>query len=349
MGATVTTGKSVSAFLDTNGKPYYLLWEQTYEKNCYPHTPRWSCNMMGYLETVVRKIFLSGSACEGGMLQGSNGRGIAPESYIASWLKELANPVEFPDQSVTLKVGDLLMSAIQTDTFDQAKGIMATTGHEALAVALEGGEQVTLSMHTDIELLNALYLAGVLRPWRIVSNNDLRLNGLRNPELGYAPKKVKAASVSPPRFLRISAQCEDVLIQNGDGSWRNAGWGYNCVSEFIIGLWESEMREPGNYRAQLKEFREALKAAPALDRATAKVCTDTTVDLRRYERGNVEQAQKELPCEISNGVIQWSLPESPEQLYLLTRLPTESTKWVLTESPRTAPTAPMEQLSLLAA
>ena len=39
MGSTVSTGKLAAAFKATSGKIMYVLFEETYEANCYPRTP----------------------------------------------------------------------------------------------------------------------------------------------------------------------------------------------------------------------------------------------------------------------------------------------------------------------
>ena len=73
MGSTVSTGKQVAAFKATSGKVMYVLFEETYESNCYPRTPRWSSYMIGELPAVMRHIFRAASSCEGGMLKGAGG------------------------------------------------------------------------------------------------------------------------------------------------------------------------------------------------------------------------------------------------------------------------------------
>lgn len=96
MGSTVTTNRLVHAFRHPNGQISYAGWEATYEKNVYPHTPRWS-RVVGSLEDIVRRIFLWASACEGGLLQDPRGW-IAPEVYIRRWMARLANPIPAASQ-----------------------------------------------------------------------------------------------------------------------------------------------------------------------------------------------------------------------------------------------------------
>ena len=47
MGSTVTTGRMAAAFRAKSGTVIYCLYEQTYEKNCYPHIPHWSVIYIG--------------------------------------------------------------------------------------------------------------------------------------------------------------------------------------------------------------------------------------------------------------------------------------------------------------
>ena len=111
MGATVTTGKLAAAFQAPSGQNIYILFEETYEKNCTPHTPHWSCILFGNLSAAVERIFGHASGCEGGMLQGRGGS-ITPEGYIRGWLKELASPVAFPKETVALKIGEKVCTTL---------------------------------------------------------------------------------------------------------------------------------------------------------------------------------------------------------------------------------------------
>lgn len=346
MGATVSTGKFVSAFNGIDGKPYYVLWEQTYEKNCYPHTPKWSCWTMGTLENVLRRIFRAGSACEGGMLQRQGGN-FTPEGYVAGWLKELANPARHPDRTITLAVGGGFYDAIQTASLDQAKQVLANAGSQAVADALENERTVNLSLHGDIELLDALYQGEVVYAWRMIQDSDMPLYGTRAPELGYNPAKVKAKPFTVPSFMRIDARRDDMLIQNDDGSWRPGGWEYSVVADYVTAIWEDELREPGTMRARMKAFRESLKQAPVLNKRNATVIADTNMELESYDRRNVLEAAEKLSCEAKDGVFQWNVPEDESELYNLCRLPPECTKWVVSDKP--APANICEQLSFLAA
>ena len=94
MGATVTVGKRVAAYRDAAGQPIYILSENTYEKNVYPHTPRWNVIGFGRLDAMLDRIFVYASYACGGLLQGRGGA-IDPTTYVAGWLREMAAPHAF--------------------------------------------------------------------------------------------------------------------------------------------------------------------------------------------------------------------------------------------------------------
>ena len=79
MGATVTTGKCAAAFHSSNGELLYILFERSYEKNCYPHIDHWSAFAFGTREEVLRRAFVGASDCCGGALQSRSGE-IKPET-----------------------------------------------------------------------------------------------------------------------------------------------------------------------------------------------------------------------------------------------------------------------------
>ena len=63
MGNTISTGKLIGAFNGTNGEAVYVMFEQTCESNVYPRRPKWNAQMIGCIQSVMRRIFLSASSC----------------------------------------------------------------------------------------------------------------------------------------------------------------------------------------------------------------------------------------------------------------------------------------------
>ena len=69
MGSTVTTGRLAAAIRAQSGATIYCLYEQTYEKNCFPHTPRWSAIYIGHSRGALRNVFGYASMSQGRTLK----------------------------------------------------------------------------------------------------------------------------------------------------------------------------------------------------------------------------------------------------------------------------------------
>lgn len=342
MGSTVSTGKMIGAFLGNNDQPCYVMFEQSYEKNCYPHNPTWCARAIGGVETMLQAIFASGSSCEGGMLQGSGGRRIMPETYIAGWLKEMENPVSMADMALELKVSESWSSALTKEHLERLKPTIQALGYEAQVEALEAGESVSVSLHADSHILSALYDGKHMGAWRIIQSCNIPLYGTRDASLGYNPQKTKVYDVAAPRCMRVSKNNENILMLNADGSWRCVGWAYSIVGQFVTDLWDAEMREPGSFRNRIKAFREAVSEAPLLPASGVTVIVDSNVTVEAYKQRSTDSLLKKVAHTRVGSEMHFIVPEDEDLLYSVTHLPVASTKWVIREK------APMEQLSLLA-
>lgn len=256
MGSSVITGKKIAAFRAESGEIGYVVFAESYEKNCYPHTPRWSCRVIGGLEEVVQFIFHSASNCEGGMIQGRNGR-ITPEGYIQGWLKELAHPSAMQDVSNVLSFGDSYLSTLpRSQEADIAARLTDHGFGEVLQAIQAGGYEA--SLHKDYALLRLLFGTIQLGPWRFL--DSLPSLGICADNLGYAPKKVAAPGLEIPKFFRVDK--EELLVGQADGSYLSGGWAYRIVGSYIANYWRRELQYPGSYKAAIKEYREAAQAAP---------------------------------------------------------------------------------------
>ncbi|MGP0171297.1 hypothetical protein ACSVIJ_05365 [Pseudomonas sp. NCHU5208] len=348
MGATVSTGKLAAAFRDTDGVPFYLLFEETYEKNVFPHTPRWSCYAMGRLQHVMAAVFRAGAACEGGSLQGSGGRIVTSSGYIAGWLKELANPVEFSDMLITLEVSDSFYATVPSEKLEPAVAALVGIGRSDVADALSAGESIELSLHAEADLFAAL--GNVVAPWRLIGSGRTPLHRTRRQDLGYDPAKTKAFDLPSPKVFRISDRDDSLLMLGEDKCWRCVGWQYSVISEYVRAYGEVELREPVTYRSRIKAFRNALASAPVLPGQLARIIIDTTVELPGYLKSSIERAAGAFPHTITDGVFQLEvdLPLSDDQLWVATNLPKECTTWEFMTAKATQKPAPVQQLSLLA-
>lgn len=286
MGATVTVGKKVAAFNASNGKTGYVLFEQTYEKNCYPHHPNWSCVGIGYLEDVMTRIFAMASSCEGGGLQGRGGY-ITPEGYVAGWLTELATPLEMPNFKSKVAFGENFSATIPESLRDRVLKGLEDEGFHEEATALRG-EGFEAALHDDMEVLRAIYVKhrNELGPWRFIGRFEVtnQMYGRQCNELGYTPGKDQTYLASVPKMFEV--ETDRLAVEQPDGVFRVTGAGYYCTAKFIEGYGLTELAHPGTFRKSFKAFREAVKTAPkAGDDTVVVVSMSCLPEDQRYRRG----------------------------------------------------------------
>jgi hypothetical protein len=278
MGATITTGKQAGAFV-ANGKVLYVLFEESYEKNCYPHTPRWSAWVAGTPEQVMQRIFLAASDCEGGMLQSKAGY-ITPESWIRGWLKEMAAPREIPESTVlrfnSFGLGDTAMDACRK------------VGDLEAVEAMQKNLTIRRQVGSDTSL--AMMEAGV-PTWKL--GLDIHMLGEVAEHLGYRPEKNGPSPIAPPAFCLLADNYGDMVLERSEsGYWRSLGESYRAVGGFVRSLWQNELKHPGTSPGLIKAWRDAMKdasylASDALVRFNAiytdipDYYVDTYIDLRK--------------------------------------------------------------------
>ena len=323
MGATVITGKRAAAFKAPAGDIIYVLFEETYEKNCYPHTPHWSCGFIGRLDGAMQRIFRWASGCEGGSLQSRNGD-IKPENMIAGWLKELEAPHEMPDLNITLKIGtDSMYDAIPKKASEATLQRLSDMGRSDVGDRLAAGESVELSLHRDSDVIMAAL--GHQMPWRIIRGEEAAYHP-RRPDLGYAPKPVKGFDVQVPAVLKVEEY--ERLLRKPDGTWYCAGWDYSVVGNYVAGLGEAELREPGSFRKRIIAYRETVKNSAVVPLEQITVLVDRSVEIEsEYGRRSIaEFAEKHAVTATANG---YSVQPTPASLWHLIQLPKECATWIV--------------------
>lgn len=328
MGSTVSTAKLAAAFATPQG-PFYVLFEQTYEKNVHPHESRWGCVAIGEVTHVMEKVFRSAAACEGGMLKGASGRDITPEGYIAGWLKELSCPVEYHDHDVVLECSSSYRAAIPEEKLQAALTTLAGLGRQGIASKIRSGERVSLSMHEDGKLIQELYETLSLAPWRIIQSYMMPICGARREDLGYQPAKANGFDMTMPSFRKISETEQSLLMQKPDKRWVCNGWSSGYMSDYVNNLWKVELKEPGSYRARIKAFRSAMKNAPLIPNAGVEIIVDTSVEVRRYESGVIKSALDAMQHVREGSIVRIPVHSSCPLDYHATALPAECTSWMI--------------------
>lgn len=258
MGATVVMRKAVAAFESNKGDVVYVLFEESYEKNCYPHTPSWDVLFIGKIESVLRRIFSSASACEGGSLQGKSGH-ITPEGYIRGWFSALANPVAFSLDEITLSVGDKFYSPIPTGSSLEAFQKLENLGLSEYAQRLKEGDEVKLNLRNQTEAVLALF-GDFIQAWRVLPGYLLENCRQPAPSLGFNPQVKKKSLTHPAGFVRLG---EYILMPSVDShGYKVLHAEYVIIQEFVRDAWRHELTSPGSYWGNIKEFREFLKNIP---------------------------------------------------------------------------------------
>lgn len=286
MGATVTCNKSIAAFKNAAGKHFYLAFEETYEKNVYPHTPRWSCIAFGTYQDVLKRIFAYASGCEGGCLQTRSGM-TTPELYLKGWQKVFEKPVlfctEYPQK---LRIEKYWNTPLPEESWEKAKQVFLNHDREDLVSILStvGGE-ISLSLVDDTDLFIDLYgVNGVMSPWRIFSKHQCHT--LANEDL--RPTKPRGDFSNPKQqFLRYG---ENVFKLMPSNEWQEIGWDYSVVSDYIKSTaCEAELASPGIGISLITAFRQQVSNAPKLPMNTKVQITVDPDDIQSYK---VDYARK---------------------------------------------------------
>jgi hypothetical protein len=324
MGATVTTGRRASAFRSPSGSIVYVLFEKTYEKNCFPHTPSWSCVGLGEIKDVMQRIFAYASGCEGGSLQ-NRGSHISPEGYLRSWMQSLAAPTEHRDLTVSFRFEKGEYVTLSESQRDNVADALTAIDRLDVLATLFAGDQVTLSLHKDTDVILALYKGAHVSPWRIITwasptNEEI------NADLGYSPKPAKTFPIEIPSALRVGE--EDRLMQRPDGSWFCAGWAYSVVQDFIRNFWEVELATPKSFAKSIKAYRDAVESAPLVPLELLTVVVDTSIPVtEKYQQRSIDVVRsKYTTTSTGNG---FELVPNLESLYFVAHLPLSNTSWVV--------------------
>lgn len=282
MGATVTCNKKVGAFSIEN-TIYYVLFEETYEKNVCPHTPHWCAVSLGTIDNIIKSIFAHASSCEGGGLQNRNGQ-FHSENYIAAWLHELANPMQFsPERTVRLQFSESIYSLPNSPEMREV--ILKTLrehGDDEAAVLLETGQTVyrKLSSPAVLAILNF-----PVSPWRLGIHYE---SNSRAYGLEYQPIPSKC-NLEIAQYAKLSNSSSEIF-QLENGKWANSQYCYAWASDFVENLWSHELKHPGSYKSLIKAYRNHVKSADIFTGSAIVVFDlgEKYLALDNYDKGKAE-------------------------------------------------------------
>jgi hypothetical protein len=243
-----------------------------------------------------------------------------PQMDIRLTRKDLCNRFPLPDEPTDDAV------------WEEFGARMRTLGREDIPLALEGGREVTLSLHQDIELVLAVYGYGqerrpLLGPWRAFGGEWAPEHSPKST-IGYFPPGGQTPSPVIPRAYRID---DNALVMLEDGAWRPAGWAYSAIGEYVRGLWETELHAPGSYEVLIPPFREAIRSAPPLPKGSEAVVDLTDCKDRERVLETVLLTGGRIETDSESGNRRARLPWSIETGGKLAYLPHEVTTWLVPE------------------
>lgn len=273
MATTILCDKKVAACRNAQGEVFYLVFEQTYQKNDYPHRLDWSCKAFGTYEEVMEKIFCGAASCTNGMLKSRNGD-IGPENYIKSWLREFDAPCKFAeDHEFVLEVSEKWRSTIPTSLWREAAAALSAIGREDIVHELskDGGTK-RVSLAKDFDVIRALYsVKALIAAWRLFEVEDCQI--VRDASL--APNRVQQSerpNVTLPHFLKHGSN--HYLIKEAGKSWQSSYWTRSVFDGFIMGeAYRAEMLAPGSSCRLIAQYGDRMATAPSFPSGTKVTIT----------------------------------------------------------------------------
>lgn len=202
MGSTVSCAKKVGAMRAADGRILYALFEETYEKNCHPHRPRWSCVAFGLYEEVLAFVFSGADAAASGCLQ-NRGGWMSPESYIRAWLREFQVPVQLHDAQIRLQLSNRKYPIYEVECGAAPLMIDAllSVGRSDLARQLELGSSLELQLYRDLTAVRALlFRPGSVNPWRAL--DIVAASSVVDPSLAPSTRQGEMPE-APPAMLAL--------------------------------------------------------------------------------------------------------------------------------------------------
>lgn len=341
MGSTYSVDKRAAALVAPNGTIYYALFEQTYESNVWPRTPRWCARFFGTAEACMERIVAWSTDCEGGMLKGSNGD-ISPSTYIKQWREAMATPVEFAGRVKQVEFGDGLYK-LDPDKRDAAAVILARHGHPGIH-----DNKVVIDVRYQPEILADL-ISEMGYAWRFLDIHNSSANKWATTWAAYTPA---ANSVKLPGQIEVFYLPDPKLRPDNehwiriDGKVMHTGWEYSTIRR-LIGLLavEAEKRVPGSAENVIKQIRRLVKQKQAflLDQ---EVRVDPAMIGEAWRTSQFKHLAEKLGLD-SSGPIKFTLRQActADAVYEFGGMPDEAVEFIDLPPAR----EPGEQQQLLAA
>jgi len=283
MGATVFIGAKVHALRLSNGDVGYIWSEETYEKNCHPHTPSWCVMAIGDRQRIVKRIFDLAYSLPGGCLQPKSK--ISTNGFITKMMNILENPEWINKEiSVLLKnSGRGFYDAISDENREEVMKIFNANGKHEWADDIkvkteDGGKKIIVNLRENFHLLATLSQSRftvkdahssqpVMSTWRIVDYHDLGgvvgcPNQLTRPSVEYkvTNNEKPVLECYTHHFAKTGLDFQLVFCE---GKQLKSACGYDIEQSLIKLAAEREIFSPGYYKPLLAAYKNAeMRALP---------------------------------------------------------------------------------------
>lgn len=266
MGATIITGISAGIYLHRDGTPLYVIFEQTFEKNVYPHCPNWSPVCIGDRNTAIERTFYSGAAFEGGCAQSPNGP-ILPETYIRRALDAVERPALYEGIIATELPGRWADDELRSDI----AAFFREIDRPDLSFDIEAGRTVRIAIdELPSQHIGRLFGGtrnSVCGAWRTNASHS-KLTGV--PPAGVTPEPdddpdTKIPAYSAKRVFEDSNHAfrEGVFLSDGVET-RYFNTRYQAMQQVVESAAALECRKKGSGLAAIRAARKALSEAAVM-------------------------------------------------------------------------------------
>lgn len=289
MGATVLTKTAATTFTNSAGSSIFVLFERTREHAAAPTDNTWQCIAIGPYVDVLHQVFQNACACESGSLVYEGGR-ITPADYIETWRLTMAMAKRQTNATIDLEIDQSLYSGIPAHRADPVLSVLAASGRDDLALALDHGK-AQLRLYEDLDIVLALFgRAGVLSPRRALSF-DPQANDAES--IGTPSAAAGMQAPAQPEVFRIGQA--ELLVQAQGAAWERWGWDSAALSRFIVDVaYPHELAVPGSASGAIEAFRTICDRAQPLPGNTVVTVTRAVAMLQDWYVHSADSLAQQL-------------------------------------------------------
>lgn len=312
MSSTIITDRSVIFLGD-----YVVLFQKTFESNCFPQVPHWNCGHVGTYESAMRWILSGAAAVYDGLLEDRMSNNTAL-GYVQKWYDAMRVPQSFAEETVKITFGtghyDIPQSSY--NAFIEATDLPVKNGKAILD--LKDNEAVSKVVHAIRSgSINALY------GWRVFKS------GMLMHASGHCPINFNPTKVPLPFDVFIMPYrdypSQDVYLVGKGNQLAAYGSETRAVGEMFSLLVPHELQYPGSAAMLITACFFAMNEA-----ATVSESTQFTLALDEAADRYIKEDFVELKGALG-GKLQASLAElkASKKSYLLSRLPANMVSYSL--------------------